>query len=100
MTPHFATITDLEGISTPWTALWTSVLITAIEDMDSRNVETAALARCWLWDERTGVGSFLWICEMLDLDVQRLQIACRSEESRRALLRKDPTTRWIVAETE
>ena len=47
--------------------LWAAVLEQAIEDV-RREHGHADRARAWFQSEREGVGSFLWICRMLDID--------------------------------
>ena len=47
--------------------LWVAVLEQAIEDI-RRDLAYADSSRAWFQSEREGVGSFLWICRMLDID--------------------------------
>jgi hypothetical protein len=88
----------LEQMGTPCTALWASVLVQAIGDMDSRVRSDAKAARDWVFDDSIGIGSFRWICEMLDLDYDRLQFACLSRHSRRTLLGRELYRRWLEPE--
>ena len=82
ITPH----TDPYEIGTPWTALWASVMVQGIIDMDSSDKHERKRAYDWFWADEMQPGAFLWICEMLDLDANRLQFMCMSREGRARLL--------------
>lgn len=72
-----------------YTALWAAVLVQSVRDMDSsegKGLEELRAKR-YIFDDRKGVGSFWWICEMLDLDYNRLQVMCLSREGRKRLLK-------------
>lgn len=66
-------------------ALWASVLLQAIKDMDIAS--EAEAARFWMYrDPSNGVGSFSWICSILDLDEARLSLFCTTRAGRWRLL--------------
>lgn len=62
----------------PCVVLWSEVLRLAVEDArgQGRTASTAPAvrrelivrARAWLTNDEVGVGSFLWICSLLDLE--------------------------------
>lgn len=79
--------------SNPCTALWAAVLVTAIHDLDDK-VEWAR-TRNWLYDDSEEIGSFAWICDVLDLDANKIQIACLSREGRKELLQRHSWQRWL-----
>ena len=52
-----------------YTDLWTEVLIRAMEDLKSQNYVVRSKARGWFNNtHRRDIGSFLWICEIIDID--------------------------------
>jgi hypothetical protein len=65
---------EMKTIETPETKLWTAVLIQAIEDLrDSKGAQSEHWnrdAQVWFKDKSNKMGSFNWICDMLDLDNQ------------------------------
>lgn len=65
--------------------LWAGVLRQAIKDLD---VESEALsAKRWMYKYTIkGVGSYHWVCNMLDIDENKLAIACLTREGRRKVL--------------
>lgn len=77
-----------ETYGDPYTALWASVMVQGIMDMDSHVNSDRDSARRWYWEDAGEIGSFSWICEMLDLNFERLQFACMSREGRANLLRR------------
>ena len=50
--------------------LWAAVLEQAFEDAQARGLEDA---KKWFISEKSEVGSFLWICDALDIDPQALR---------------------------
>jgi len=67
-------------------ALWSSVIVQAIKDMDSRILCDIRVAKNWMYtDNRIGIGSFDWICQMLDLDADRIRTICLTREGRKRL---------------
>jgi hypothetical protein len=76
-----------------YTALWAAVMIVAIEDMDIPG--GAENAKRWIFGDGETAGSFIWICDMLDLDYNRLQMACMSREGRKELLQRHSWQRWL-----
>ena len=51
--------------------LWVAVLDLALEDLG--NTERGKRARAWLTSDRYGPGSFLWICDNLELDASSIR---------------------------
>jgi hypothetical protein len=51
--------------------LWTAVLRLAFEDLENRKI--APRARFWFNSSKTGPGSFLWVCENLELDPKSIR---------------------------
>lgn len=49
--------------------LWLNVLTAALEDARSKNERIRRQARAWFEDTRQDIGSFRWICVVLDLRV-------------------------------
>jgi hypothetical protein len=47
--------------------LWVAVLEQAIDDLE-RGYVYAGRAQAWFESDNEGVGSFLWICRMLNID--------------------------------
>lgn len=77
---------DFATISTPETALWSAVVLQAIKDMDSPIAIDRAQAMGWLDSDETGVGSMRWICDMLDLDYNRILFLTLSRDGRKRIL--------------
>lgn len=88
--------------------LWAAVIIQAVVDVDlspikitpnskGKNLqrfadeveEARADAIMWLADSAISVGSFRWICDMLDLDFHRLQNMSLTREGRKQLRGND-----------
>ena len=69
--------------------LWAAVVSQAIADLDSRYPGDRAAAIRWIYGRRTNSGSFLWVCDHLDLDFRRLQTLCMTREGRKTLVRKN-----------
>jgi len=64
--------------------LWAAVMYQAIKDVDcgdSRGIN-------WVYSRRTGVGSMRWICDMLDLDYNKLSMLCTTRDGRSMILRR------------
>lgn len=64
--------------------LWAAVMYQAIKDVDcgdSRGIN-------WVYSRRTGVGSMRWICDMLDLDYNKLSMLCTTRDGRSVILRR------------
>jgi hypothetical protein len=55
----------------PEKALWLSVLIQALKDLFIEKY--AGPARGWIWCKDIRVGSFLWVCQILDLNPEKLR---------------------------
>lgn len=66
--------------------LWASVLLQAIRDVDSSERCDREPALTYINDSSAETGSFLWVCEMLDLDPDRIRMMSISREGRRQLL--------------
>jgi len=68
-------------------ALWAAVLIQAIEDVNwtpketisqaikQRHLHEKEKAKAYLKAKRAGIGSFLWICELFDIDPDKVREA-------------------------
>lgn len=73
--------------------LWSAVIHQAVHDLDG--VANATLARDWIYGKRQDVGSMFWVCDMLDLDYNKLQTLCMTREGRRQILRPNfRLTHW------
>ena len=71
-------------------AVWAAVITTAIKDMDYNGPLREAIrqhARNWLFSNESTPQSFLWICEMLDLDGGRIQTLCLTREGRAKIVK-------------
>ncbi len=71
----------------PYRALWSSVLYLAIRDCNRKGNARAALH--WIYAPHDEVGSLRWICDMLDLDYQKLQNICMTREGRSKILKSN-----------
>jgi hypothetical protein len=69
--------------------LWAGVISQAIVDMDSSMISERAAAKRWIFFGETRPGSFLWICDHLDLDAGKLQTLCLSRSGRKSLVRNN-----------
>ena len=81
--------------------LWSAVVHQAVRDLDeggdivtkgvagtgSGRVTTASRALDWIYSGRQDAGSMFWICDMLDLDYNKLLTLCMTREGRRKILR-------------
>lgn len=64
----------------PYKRLWFSVFKTAIEDF--RGIHGPVLredARSWLISDYEGIGSFIWICSVLDLEPFFIRSICHQD---------------------
>jgi hypothetical protein len=64
--------------------LWAAVMYQAIKDVDCGNSSGIN----WVYSRRTGVGSMRWICDMLDLDYDKLTMLCTTRDGRSKILRR------------
>lgn len=78
----------------PYRALWSAVVIQAFRDLKYRSAHgdgtkedpALVMSRAYVWINEhdpkytSQVGSFQWICSMLDLDERKLRIMSRSRE--------------------
>lgn len=77
------------------TALWAEVIRQAIRDIhvctgrsfEDRRLRNDALE--WLNSQNDEPQSFLWICDMLDLDANKIRMMSLTREGRNRLLGKD-----------
>ena len=69
----------------PYRRLWAAVVHQAVKDLDG--AANAALARRWIYGARRDAGSIFWVCDMLDLDYNKLLTLCMTREGRRKILR-------------
>lgn len=69
--------------------LWASVISQAICDVDLRGDRVVrAQAMRWLNSDAQNEGSLRWICDMLDLDADRIRMMCMSRTGRKSLTGK------------
>lgn len=66
--------------------LWASVLLQAIRDIDSNEENERQPAITYINSNSQCSGSFEWVCEMLDLDTERIRMMALSRAGRRQLL--------------
>lgn len=66
--------------------LWAYVVLQALRDANSYQDWRYKPAQEWLEDDAFEVGSLAWICELFDVDFQRVRRAVATRESRRAML--------------
>lgn len=52
----------------PYRRLWAAVAQQAVDDLHDTAVNLPGPARAWFRDERMFIGSFLWVCQVLELD--------------------------------
>jgi hypothetical protein len=64
--------------------LWSAVLGQAIEDL--RDTKTGYRTRLWFASDNYGPGSFLWICDSLELDALSVRRAALLQRQPGALL--------------
>ena len=76
---------EIEAVGNPYTALWACVMVRGVLDMDDRSKPVSTDAKEWCWSDEQTPGSFWWICEMLDLDYNKIQMACLTREGRSRL---------------
>jgi hypothetical protein len=74
----------------PYRALWSAVLFQAIRDLDSCRRREAVN---WVFSDRTQPCSMRWICDVCDLDYEKLQNMCLSRAGRARLLGRDKRNR-------
>jgi hypothetical protein len=75
------------GESEPYRKLWSSVLILAVRDMNSYSRWRDA--HNWMYSPKRTIGSANWVCSMLDLDYQALQVLCSTRAGRKKILRSE-----------
>lgn len=76
-------------MSDGYARLWAGVVSQAIADMDSRYLSERAAAKRWVYSGESRPGSFLWVCDHLDLDPNKLQTMCMTRDGRKKLIRKN-----------
>lgn len=81
-------------------ALWASVILQAVRDMDGSSLTERRIALNYINDTRTGPGSFEWICAMLDLDTNRIRTMTLSRDGRRRLVGANQGNRKHIIEDE
>lgn len=72
----------------PYRALWSAVLISAIKQMDSYSEADRKEASRYVFNTKDSPTSFRWICTMLNMDPEVLQNACMTRENRMALVHR------------
>ena len=87
--------TDGDVMIEPCKRLWTAVLKRAVEDAYSGGMTdvTGEGARVWFQSNNQGVGSFLWICSMLDLNPEFVRKHATDSDNRGALF-----SEWLRCE--
>lgn len=73
--------THIEDYS-PYRALWAAVLVQAVRDMDDYDKSVARSASDWVFSEDTSPTSFNWICSMLDIPAEEMQMKCITKRGR------------------
>jgi hypothetical protein len=53
--------------------LWASVMRTAADDLHTKNDDNRVKARAWFDSESVEIGTFLWCCDILDLNAQAVR---------------------------
>ena len=100
--------TDTDHRMLPEAELWTQVILQAINDLDGRTSSIPGSAqnsaREWFASESDGVGSFIWTCQIINVDPNFIrsqltkklrmkhpvQIMLSRAERAKALRRKNP----------
>ena len=60
-------------VDDPRKHLWAAVLGRAVDDLKSKNQLQRSSAEYWLRNrKKTGPGSYLWVCDVLDVDADRM----------------------------
>lgn len=72
--------------NTPEHRLWAAVLFQAIHDVHIKETEKHPRywrddARAWCAINRTDIGSFIWICELFDMDAEQVRALVLEEQS-------------------
>jgi hypothetical protein len=76
-------------VGDPYKALWAAVVGRAADDLLSREPLQVRSARYWFRNnENTGVGTFLWCCEILNLDPGKTRTAVFARKTRLGQKRK------------
>lgn len=70
----------------PIRALWAAIVYQAIADMNRAGY--ARKASEWIYSDQQDIGSMRWVCDMIDLDYDRLQMLSMTREGRRQILKK------------
>lgn len=66
-------------------ALWASVILTALRDIQRNEGRISALN--WMFSAEHGKGSMRWVCDVCNFDYEKLQRLAMSREGRRRILR-------------
>ena len=83
-------MTEVDRNDEGYRALWSTVLYQAIHDIDSHTNRRPAIA--WIFGPREDLGSMRWICDMLDLDYDKLISLSMTLEGRAKILKKEVVT--------
>jgi hypothetical protein len=70
----------------PIRALWAAIVYQAIADLN--RVGYARRAKEWIYSVKQCFVSLRWVCDMIDLDYDRLQMLSMTREGRRQILKK------------
>lgn len=76
----------------PLGQLWFAVLTQSIEDALSFSLDesTVAAAKRWFRSEREDVGSFRWVCNVINIDAEAILQRVRAQYRQRQPLRESP----------
>ena len=55
-------------VESPEILLWSEVMLMALDDLRNGDGQATRAAECWFQSPATVVGSFLWVCDALNLD--------------------------------
>ena len=92
---HFGVASASDHGTLPETELWTQVILQAINDLDGRTSLTPRSAkdsaREWFPSESDGIGSFIWTCQIINVDPNFI----RSQLAKKLRMRRK---NWPVSE--
>lgn len=59
--------------------LWAAVLKQAIKDAGQEDQDSLNNPRLWFYSESKEIGSFLWICAVLNIDPESIDVPYKDE---------------------
>jgi hypothetical protein len=74
-------------------SLWASVILQAIRDIDTCENSDRDLALDYILDDREYIGSFTWICDVLNLDSTAIRQRALTREGRTMLVGRNQGNR-------